>query len=532
AEMPLDVFGSLAAVQVGKAKTISSRAVDVACEYLNSRYDCADFYAISLLAALYRHKDTGVMAADQGRIEAALRGFKFWIAEPGLDAMCYFTENHQILFHTTGYLTGQLFPDWTFTNSGLSGREQQRLNRARLVNWIQRRLRGSFSEWDSNAYLTMDTYAMLALIEFSCEQHVRDLATTLLNKIFFLVACQSFRGAHASTHGRCYVTALKSSRVENTSNLERIAWGMGMFNGETRASGMLAMAQRYRVPEVIQAIGADLPDVLLTKARAHADFRPQYDCRGGSWDIRTLTRRTPDGMIAAALDHRPGEMGIQEHLWQATLSPEAVVFTNYPGNSQEHGHARPNFWAGSARLPRVAMHKRTVICLYRLEAGVGLGFSHAYFPSEAFDEWRIDGAWAFARFGDGYVALWGDGDLRLTQTGLHAGQEIRSAGKSEAWIGSIGSKAEDGDFGAFIAKTKRFAPQVADGVVSATIDGENVRFGWHGDMIVNGQFVIRGDDTPHHDNIYTHTPWGADTMTLAYGVKSLTLDLRGGKTTM
>jgi hypothetical protein len=526
AGMPMDVMGSLAAVELGKAAAISSRAIDVACEYLNSRYDCADFYAISLLAALYRHRNTPALAeADQHRIEVALRGFKFWITEPGLDAMCYFTENHQILFHTTGYLTGQLYEDWTFSNSGLTGREQKRLNRDRLVNWIQRRLMGSFSEWDSNAYLTMDAYAMLALIEFSKEKRIRDLATTMLNKIFFLIACQSYRGGHASTHGRCYVTALKSSRVENTSNLERIAWGMGLFNGETRATGMLALARNYRVPDVIQAIGADMPPLLVTQARAHADFRPHYDCRGGSWDVRTLTRRTPDGLMAAALDHRPGAMGIQEHLWQVTLSPEAVVFTSYPGNSQEHGHARPNFWAGSARLPRVGMHNRSLMCLYRLEPGAGLGFSHAYFPVDAFEESVIEGNWAFGRFGDGYVGLWGDGDLRLTQTGRHAGQELRSAGESAAWIATIGSKAEDSDFRQFIERAKRFQPTAESGAVCATIDGEDVRFGWEGPMRANGQ-AVSSEHYPHYDNLYTHTPWGAETMTLAHGGKSLTLELR------
>jgi hypothetical protein len=325
------------------------------------------------------------------------------------------------------------------------------------------------------------------------------------------------------------VTALKSSRVENTSNLERIAWGMGMFNGETRASGLLAMAQNYRVPGVIQAIGADLPDLLVTRARSHAAFRPRYDCRGGVWDIRTLTRRTPDGMIAAALDQRPGAMGIQEHLWQITLSPEAVVFTNYPGNSQEHGHARPNFWAGSARLPRVAMHGRTVLCLYQLESGVGLGFTHAYFPTEAFDEYVINGAWAFARFGSGYAALWGDGSLRLTQTGLHAGQEIRSAGKSEAWLATIGSQAEDGDFRSFIERVKRFAPAVENGALSASIDGEMVGFGWEGALTVDGN-AITWDDYPHYDNAYTHTPWDAQAMTLAHAGLALTLDLKRGVT--
>ncbi|MBK8136727.1 MAG: hypothetical protein IPK52_12970 [Chloroflexi bacterium] len=127
----------------------------------------------------------------------------------------------------------------------------------------------------------------------------------------------------------------------------------------------------------------------------------------GQWDIRTITRRTSDYMLSAVVDHRPGAMGVQEHLWQATLGPEAVVFTNYPGNNQQHGQARPNFWAGSVKLPRVAMTGATVICLYRIDPDIGLGFSHAYFPTAYFDEWLIDGQWAFARSGSGYVALWG-----------------------------------------------------------------------------------------------------------------------------
>ena len=52
--------------------------------------------------------------ADRQRTEHALLNFKFWLDEPGLDAMCYFTENHQILFQVAAYLTGQLWPDAVF----------------------------------------------------------------------------------------------------------------------------------------------------------------------------------------------------------------------------------------------------------------------------------------------------------------------------------------------------------------------------------------------------------------------------------
>jgi len=528
--MSFDVLAALAAVEIGDKQVIDSAAIQVALNFLNNRFDCADFYAVSLLALLYRYGDSQALKTeDQAAIEDAFRNFKFWIDEPGLDAMCYFTENHQILFHVTAYLTGQRYPDWVFANSGRSGTEQQQRARSHIEAWILRRLQGGYSEWDSNAYLALDCYAMLALVEFADRTRLREMATTLLHKTFFMIAMQSYRGVHGGTHGRCYVEGLKTARMENTSALQRIGWGMGIFNGETRATGLLAMARRYRIPEVLQKIGADVSHTLITRARSTAEYQPQWDMQQGRWDVRTLTYRSPDGMLAAALDHRPGERGVQEHLWQATLSPEAVVFTNYPGNNQEHGQARPNFWAGSVRLPRVAMHERTVLCLYAIETDVGLGFSHAYFPTVFFDEYQIDEQWAFARVGAGYVALWSDGELSLTSGGPHAAQELRSHGSGKVWLCHLGRAALDGDFASFQNTLRQHAPQVQGTAIRwQTPDGAALAFAWEGALQVNGQ-AQSWDDFPLYDNSYTHTPIGAGTMCIEHEGEQLLLDLQQGK---
>ncbi len=527
ARMPYDVPAGLAAILNGKAGMIASEAVALACHFMENRYDCADFYAIGLLALLYRAPER-IAPADRQRIDAAFRGFKFWLDEPGLDAMCYFTENHQVLFHVAAYLAGQLWEDQVFSNSGWTGRQQMQRSRPRIEAWILTRLRGNFSEWDSNAYMTLDAFAMLALVEFARSPRLHEMATTLLHKLFFLLACQSFRGAHGSTHGRCYVAGLKSARVENTSALQRIAWGMGIFNGETRATSLLALALNYRVPEILQRIGADVDSTITTRARSRASFRPQFDMRGDEWDVTTLTYRTPDVMLSAALDYRPGEFGIQEHLWQATLGAEAVVFTTYPGNSQEHGNARPNFWAGSARLPRVGMAGRTVICLYRFEPGVGLGLSHAYFPTAMFDEYVIEGQWAFARSGAGYVALWGDGDLMLTEHGRHAAQELRSSGAGEAWLCCVGRAEQDGDFAAFRQQVERNTPQAnGSSLAWVTPEGKRLAFAWEGAFTVNG--AAENWDFPHYGNAYTETALDAGVMTIRQGGETLALDLAHGK---
>jgi hypothetical protein len=531
ADIRYDVVGSMAAVTIGQSDMIDSEAVKLACHYLEKRYDCADFFALSLLALLYRFGDhPALQPGDRDRIEQALRHFKFWLDEPGLDGMCYITENHQILFHVTGYLTGQRWPEQVFANSGFTGRQQMERARTRLENWILRRLRGGFSEWDSNTYLTMDVFAMLALVEFARSARLREMATALLHKTIFMIASQSYRGAHGSTHGRCYVEGLKTARADATSGLQRIAWGMGNFNGEVRATGLLALAQRYRVPELLQGIGGQLPPLLVTHARSRGRYRPQFDIHRGEWDVRTITRRTPDGMLSAAIDYRPGQRGIQEHLWQATLSPEAVVFTNYPGNSQEHGNARPNFWAGSVRLPRIGMFDRTVICLYALEPTVGLGFSHAYFPCVAFDDYVIEERWAFARRGSGYVALWSDGELNLTDSGRHAGQELRSRAGGRVWMCSAGSAAEDGDWASFCSKIRRQPPVLnSHRIQCQTPGGDTLNFDWEGPMLVNGK-PIDWANFPHYDNLYTHVPFDSDHMTIRKDDNTLSLDLKNGGT--
>ena len=244
--------------------------------------------------------------------------------------------------------------------------------------------------------------------------------------------------------------------------------------------------------------------------------------------MNTVTIRTPDGMLSAAVGHRPGAVGIQEHLWQATLGPEAVVFTTHPANSQEHGHARPNFWAGSARLPCVALAHDTVLCLYDLSRGGGLPFTHAYFPTAAFNEYTISGLWAFGRNGNSYVALAGDGELTLTSGGPHAGQELRSAGGGWAWVCRMGRAATDGEFASFIRKVQQSVPHM-DGpqIAWTTPEGPTLSFAWEGPLRVDGSPQVL-QDFPHYDNVYTHTRFGAGRMIIRHAGARLVLDLQGG----
>ncbi len=478
---------AVADLVLGRTERIASAAIDAACTHLERRFDCADFYAVYLHIILHLDDTRPCLAPpDRKRIEDSLTGFKYWIDEPGIDAMCFFTENHQLIFHTAAYLSGRRFPESLFAAVNMPGRRLMPVARARLLAWVRPRQAGGFSEWDSSAYLAMDAYALLAIVEFSLEEELVDSARALLDKLFQMVALQSWRGVHGSSHGRCYVDSLKSARFDGTSGLQRIAWGTGGFEGEHWATLLFALSRNYRAPRDAVTAATDLRGIREVHVRSCGRYRFDSDLRDDSWEVHTLTRRTAHYMLSAALDQRPGEPGIQEHLWQATLGRDALVFTNYPANTTETGHARPNFWAGSVRLPRVRMYGRTVIALYDVVSTVGLGYTHAHFPFHVFDEWSLDRQWAFGRAGSGYVALWSDGDVRPADTGPGAGRELLTTG-GRIWICQVGCEEEDGSFKAFTRTLREKPPrQIDTGVRCNDPSGSALELRRVGPFLVDG----------------------------------------------
>ena len=76
---------------------------------------------------------------------------------------------------------------------------------------------------------------------------------------------------------------------------------------------------------------------------------PAVDYFRGSWEVNKVTYKTRDYMLSSAQDYRPGGRGNMQHIWQATLGPDAVVFVTHPPFLAESGS--PNFWVGNLVLP-------------------------------------------------------------------------------------------------------------------------------------------------------------------------------------
>lgn len=274
-------------------------------------------------------------------------------------------------------------------------------------------------------------------------------------------------------------------------------------------------------------------------------------------EVDTVTWRSPDAMLSSAQDYRPGCFGNQYHAWQATLDEDAVVFTTLPGNEPRPGTRWADgdyYWSGTGAMPRSAQRGAAAIHLYApafaspgpgpLETFSYLPFTHAYFPTERFDEVRQVGGWTFGRRGDGYVALWSwrptawrTHDPAVTPTnGLTQPFDLVAGGGADnVWISEVGGVATWGSFEAFVsavaAAPVSVAPRAvrADGlpggfdVTYASPSSGTMSFGQTGPFTVDGNAVpLHG--TNRFDNPFGTTPFGSPTVDVAEAGASLSLD--------
>jgi len=246
-------------------------------------------------------------------------------------------------------------------------------------------------------------------------------------------------------------------------------------------------------------------------------------------EVDIYTYRTPDYMLSSALDYRKGYGGDQQHIWQATLSPDAVCFTTHPGHTED---TSGGFWVGSGTLPRVAQVKNVLIALYKISRTPGiyqsneLFYTHAWFPRDRFDRVVEKNGWIFGSKNDGYIALYSRNSYRWQSDGEFAGSEVISDGIKNIWICEMGRLAVNGEFEEFI-DTICGASIFFKGLnikYASPFQGE-IEFGWRGPLINNGRNVNMHNH-PRYENQYVQAQFPPERIEITHNNNSLSLDLK------
>jgi len=328
--------------------------------------------------------------------------------------------------------------------------------------------------------------------------------------------------------------------VNNINDTPRF-WGMGMFTIPETINLTIQTADEWDLwhyPDF-----RDLKDVAdILKAINGFEFVSRVldpDPNGVYMgEVNKVTYRTPDYMLSSAQSFRPGGKGYQQHIWQATLSPYAVVFTNNPDSVRSDDKHRPSYWMGNGRQPRTVQYKNVLIALYDIPRYKSApkplemrhyAFTHAYFPKWAFDEVIEQNGWVFGRIGDGYVGLYSSQPYQWVTEGTDADQEIVALGYKNVWICQLGRTSVDGTFEDFVSAVAN---------ADLTVSGLNVRYeaagigevevGWEDEFTVNGQTILL-DNYPRFDNPYALVNFDSLIYEIEHKGRRLHLNFETGK---
>ena len=265
-------------------------------DYIDARYDCADFSMLFLIRFYLEFKEK-LPKKNAQRIKETILSFKYWMDEPGDDSMCYWSENHQLLFAVCEYLAGQEWPDEEFSNSKLSGKDHKAKALDRIEIWLDQRFNYGFSEWYSNNYYPEDIAPMSNFIEFASDRETVNRMKIVFDLLWFDVASHLVNGTFVASSSRMYANNKASDKCGNSLKTEiKVVWedldlgeldklasphkfSIAGYEFEHSLCGQMeknfiAMYEKglYKVPEVIKNIGLDTERNII---KASSGFSPE-----------------------------------------------------------------------------------------------------------------------------------------------------------------------------------------------------------------------------------------------------------------
>lgn len=258
------VYETEVLARLGRGEAISDNEIleklEPTFDFIAKRYDCSDFRMITLIRLYLQFGDRLPRQALE-KIKHTMLNFRYWMDQPGRDSMCFWSENHQILFAASEYLAGQTFPDEIFTNDGKTGREHMAIAAKRIEYWTDFRFNYGFSEWYSNVYYVEDLAPLSNLAEFAQDETIKLKAAMILDIFWFDVATHSHKGAFVSTGGRMYSgNKISSDKGNSLRDPITFLWPEYPVGKPDTGGGMTSnfiLNKTYKLPAAIRNVMLD-----------------------------------------------------------------------------------------------------------------------------------------------------------------------------------------------------------------------------------------------------------------------------------
>lgn len=414
---------ALAIIETNGDMQNAEKIIEQELARIDARYDCSDFRTPAFFYALRSQK---VPLHIKEKLRQSLLNFRYWYDENGNDVMWFFSENHALCFNATEFLAGELFENELFTNSGITGAQHRRKAKRLLMEWFKVFMQYGFSEWNSSVYIPIDVIALLALYDMAQDSEIRLVAKQALDKTFEILACNSYKGVVAASYGRIYFKNLIGRRTSEASSLNYIASGEGWLNHHCFSPVLFALSSYMPSENILSLYKADNNGIINKSVQ-------------GVERVNLYSYKTPDFILASAVNYKSHQSGLQEHVLQAMiLDCDTQIWINHPGERVIFGEGRPSYFAGNGTLPCVEQNTGSALVIYDL-LEQEVDFTHAFCPLKQFEEYKLLDNWIFLRKKNVCVGIFAKNGLNLTQTGVLKNYEIISPGRKNQWRLEISS---------------------------------------------------------------------------------------------
>lgn len=441
---------------------------------VRQRFDCSDF----ILSALFRYLENYPVDDELAEeIRQTVTGYRFWMDQQGADGMCFWSENHALLFYGCAMLAGRRYPDEWFFRAQKTGTELYRFGRERIKQWLACAGQDGFEEFLSSGYMAVTFAGLLNIIDYG-EKEIAGLAAQVADRLLRMLALQSFKGTLIAPMGRVYRGVLFPYE-------QPVQMLLNLFNPDApyaaeQGEGWMAFyaTSSYQPPEDFVRLMNTPAECTYSTGNALVAVNKNRDCCMTSiqsgrtdgvcrWPNLTLEANvSPDShAYTRSLNERfhgttciqPGVYGYQQHLWYAALAPDTFTFSSHPGGTCEATGMRPGYWYGNGVMPALKQDHFRLGVIYFIPDSHPIHFTHLFWPDQKFDEMQRHGQWLFGRKDGGFLAVWASGPLIPFGEWLFD-CEYRLYGDQSAYFCVCGDR-QQGSFEEFIARCQAMEPK-------------------------------------------------------------------------
>ncbi|MGN6710236.1 hypothetical protein [Anaerocolumna jejuensis] len=391
---------------------------------IEGRMDCADFLVCSFIRYI---KNYEISPELQKRAKEVLLNFRYWMDEKGSDAMCFWSENHSLMFYVSAMNAGEMYPDEIFTRSGLTGRKLYEQNRRKVMEWIEDVEKYGFEEFLSGIYMCITFIALLNVIDFT-EDAISKRAAALVDKIFYVLSIHTFKGSVIAPQGRVYRDVIYpfmqglQSLINMLNPKNPYSYGEGWLGFYATSKYQLPfhmvplmdnpVKTEYKTGNALIRLNKTRNYILTSVQSPREDGFKRWEnvsfleeCDTGSHEyIKSLNER-----FHGTTCFKPGVYGYQQHMWSAALSPDTLVFVNHPGGPCDESSLRPGYWFGNGVMPAVKQIEQAIASIYVIPEEHPIDFTHIHWASCRFEEMKEENDWLIGKKGDGYLGIWSSG---------------------------------------------------------------------------------------------------------------------------